>query len=395
VYSSGKLIAEYSNVTPTATPTTSYTTSDRLGSPRVITDATGQVKSRRDFMPFGENLNVGVGARNNLTHKYGSNEDNIRQKFTGYLKDNETNLDFAEARYYSNNHGRFTAVDPLLASGKSANPQTFNRYVYCLNNPVNCTDPTGLDGVWGYRDINGGTQLQFFESQSALDTFNNSQTGCENSICPNYTLYTGGNFFLWADRSVSYLGGDGKEFVFNFSVPDDREIDQGLWDGIAGSFQNRSFTGEQTTILTARMKNEQIIADTRKQLDDAIEKIEKRLDGNCESGEVTCLGVSIKSVKQAVGGIYALLDKAGKIVRSGRTVDLVRRAAEHKRDPILKKFEFSILHKTNDYATQRGLEQIVHQLKSPIYNKIRGISPTNPKRAEYLEAATKFLTNQK
>lgn len=75
-------------------------------------------------MPFGEDLPNGVGTRTE-TLKYNSNTDDIKQKFTGYLKDNETGLDFAEARMYENRHGRFTAVDPLLASGKSANPQTF------------------------------------------------------------------------------------------------------------------------------------------------------------------------------------------------------------------------------------------------------------------------------
>ena len=128
----GQLVAEYSTQTP-QNPTISYLTNDHLGSPRVVTDALGQVNSRRDFMPFGEEI-----ARAN----YGS--DSVRQKFTGYEKDTETGLDFAEARYYNNTHGRFTAVDPLLASGKSANPQSFNRYAYTMNNPTNLVDPSGL-----------------------------------------------------------------------------------------------------------------------------------------------------------------------------------------------------------------------------------------------------------
>ncbi len=45
---------------------------------------------------------------------------------------------------YENRHGRFTAVDPLLASGKSANPQTFNRFIYVGNNPLIYGDPDGL-----------------------------------------------------------------------------------------------------------------------------------------------------------------------------------------------------------------------------------------------------------
>lgn len=45
---------------------------------------------------------------------------------------------------YANEHARFTAVDASLTSGKSANPQTFNRFVYCLNNPLVLSDPGGL-----------------------------------------------------------------------------------------------------------------------------------------------------------------------------------------------------------------------------------------------------------
>ena len=144
VYSGGKLIAEYSTQT-VQNPTVAYTTTDHLGTPRVITDAGGNVKSRRDYMPFGEDSLVNVGGRASVAGY--SNPDNIRQKFTGYQKDNETSLDFAEARMYENRFGRFTAVDPLLASGKSANPQTFNRYVYTSNNPVDRVDVDGKDWV--------------------------------------------------------------------------------------------------------------------------------------------------------------------------------------------------------------------------------------------------------
>jgi len=138
----GKLVAEYSTQSPPPNPTTSYTMTDLLDSPRVITNSTGEVISRRDFKPFGEEINSDTSYRT-ANRKYGTT-DNIRQKFTGYQKDTETNLDFAEARMYQNRHARFTAVDPLLASGKSANPQTFNRYVYVMNSPLKNTDPTGL-----------------------------------------------------------------------------------------------------------------------------------------------------------------------------------------------------------------------------------------------------------
>ncbi len=144
----GKLAAEYSTATPTSNPTTNYTATDPLGSPRVITNKQGQIVSRRDFMPFGEEVAPDATYRK-AALKYGAN-DNIRQKFTGYQRDEETGLDFAEARYYNNSHGRFTAVDPLLASGKSANPQTFNRYAYTMNRPLILTDSTGLQAGQKY-----------------------------------------------------------------------------------------------------------------------------------------------------------------------------------------------------------------------------------------------------
>ena len=140
----GALAAEYSTATPTANPTTSYLTTDHLGTPRVITDSSGQVIARRDFMPFGEELGAGVGQRTeSLKYSY-AGSDNIRKRFTGYEKDDETGLDFAEARMYQNRHGRFTAPDPLLASARATDPQTFNRYIYTSNNPINYTDPSGL-----------------------------------------------------------------------------------------------------------------------------------------------------------------------------------------------------------------------------------------------------------
>lgn len=142
VYSAGgKLLAEYS--TQQGGNSTSYLTTDNLGSPRVITNAAGAIASRRDFMPFGEELLAGTANRA-ATDKFSNGIDNVRKRFTGYEKDAETGLDFAEARYYDNRYGRFTAVDPMLASGNSADAQSFNRYVYVSNNPVTATDPTGM-----------------------------------------------------------------------------------------------------------------------------------------------------------------------------------------------------------------------------------------------------------
>jgi RHS repeat-associated protein len=59
-------------------------------------------------------------------------------------RDIETGLDYFGARYYSSTQGRFTSPDPMAESARTANPRTFNRYSYTLNNPLRYVDPTGL-----------------------------------------------------------------------------------------------------------------------------------------------------------------------------------------------------------------------------------------------------------
>ncbi len=142
----GKMVAEYStNPAPASTARVSYLTNDHLGSPRVTSGADGKVFSRRDFMPFGEEITSVQTGQRSVNLNYGS--DSVRQKFTSYERDNESDLDFAQARFYNPKHGRFTTTDPLLASAKPAAPETWNRFAYVMNNPLKYIDPSGLCSV--------------------------------------------------------------------------------------------------------------------------------------------------------------------------------------------------------------------------------------------------------
>ena len=44
-------------------------------------------------------------------------------------------------RYYNLYQGRYLSVDPVM--GEEARPQTWNRYLYAVGNPLKWTDPTG------------------------------------------------------------------------------------------------------------------------------------------------------------------------------------------------------------------------------------------------------------
>jgi hypothetical protein len=50
-------------------------------------------------------------------------------------------------RQYSAVAGRFAQADPYRASGYVVDPQSWNRYAYARNNPVNRIDPLGLDDI--------------------------------------------------------------------------------------------------------------------------------------------------------------------------------------------------------------------------------------------------------
>ncbi|NOT60998.1 MAG: RHS repeat-associated core domain-containing protein [Acidobacteria bacterium] len=120
---------------------------DHLGSTRMEVGSTGSLATtrRHDYAPFGEELFGGQRG----TMGYGYTTAGSRQKFGTYERDDETGLDFAEARYFSSVQGRFTSPDSFIGSARRLVPQSWNRYSYVINNPLKYTDPTGLDWIRG------------------------------------------------------------------------------------------------------------------------------------------------------------------------------------------------------------------------------------------------------
>ena len=99
-------------------------------------------------LPFGEDLSTPQ-----RTTALGYVSDNTRQRFTGYEKDQESGLDYAGARYYSNQHGRFTSVDPIkMKRDRVIDPQRINLYAYVRNNPFKFVDKTGEDLILANRN---------------------------------------------------------------------------------------------------------------------------------------------------------------------------------------------------------------------------------------------------
>jgi len=107
-----------------------YYHQDLLGSTIALTDEGGSVVTRYNYSPFGRTMTLG---------------EDVPQpfRFTGREYDAETDFYYYRARYYSPQMKRFISQDPLRFGAGDV-----NWYAYVGGNPVNFTDPLGLE-VWG------------------------------------------------------------------------------------------------------------------------------------------------------------------------------------------------------------------------------------------------------
>lgn len=55
---------------------------------------------------------------------------------------------YADQRYYASTYGRFNTADPSTASAGPSDPVSWNRYSYTGGDPINRSDPQGLDWIY-------------------------------------------------------------------------------------------------------------------------------------------------------------------------------------------------------------------------------------------------------
>jgi RHS repeat-associated protein len=94
--------------------------------------------------------------------------------------DAETETDHAQFRQYSNEQGHFMSPDPYGGSYDLSNPQSMNRYVYALNNPLSAVDPSGLDCVWQNED--GSTGFSRGDCSNTGPGANGTYINCDGCV---------------------------------------------------------------------------------------------------------------------------------------------------------------------------------------------------------------------
>ncbi|MFA4873694.1 MAG: RHS repeat-associated core domain-containing protein, partial [Patescibacteria group bacterium] len=128
--------------------TLQYLHTDHLTGSNVATNSTGGMVQLLDYYPYGSMR---------IDWKYGSFDE--QRKFTGHEFDRDTNLTYANARYYKQSIGRFLSQDTLfldlgdelkvlvaydrIHSKILRDPQQLNSYSYARNNPLKYVDKGG------------------------------------------------------------------------------------------------------------------------------------------------------------------------------------------------------------------------------------------------------------
>jgi len=115
-----------------------YRHADWLGSERLASTVNRGVQYGGAYAPFGESY-----AETGTTDR----------SFTGQTQDVGSGLYDFTFRQYSAAEGRWLVPDPAgQAAVDITNPQTWNRYAYLANNPLNAIDPLGLYDECGIVD---------------------------------------------------------------------------------------------------------------------------------------------------------------------------------------------------------------------------------------------------
>jgi RHS repeat-associated protein len=113
-----------------------YLHDDDLTSIVVVSDDAGSAIGAYSYEPFG--------ARTVAWQATGSSAAlaEVHRGFTGHEHDDEVGLINMRGRMFDPATGRFLTADPYVPQPLSS--QSYNRYSYGLNNPINRTDPSGF-----------------------------------------------------------------------------------------------------------------------------------------------------------------------------------------------------------------------------------------------------------
>ena len=139
---------------------------DWLGTERMRTTYSGGVEGSFTSLPFGDGLATVSGSDTDANH------------YATLDHDYESDTEHAQFRQYSSAQGRWLSPDPYSGSYDFSNPQSFDRYVYVMNNPLGLSDPSGKECVWDDGSYDAADEDPYDNLSGEDDADTGTPEGC-------------------------------------------------------------------------------------------------------------------------------------------------------------------------------------------------------------------------
>jgi RHS repeat-associated protein len=215
VSSPGGLCAMY--VEENGSGTFYFIHTDHLGSITAVSNANGNVIARQNFDAWGRRRKVqdysylpqNTSSTDNGLNNNGTLPQWLYRGYTGHEHLDEFALINMNARLYDPVVGMFLSPDNYIQA--PGNTQNYNRYAYCLNNPLKYTDPSGNIT---YAAIVGFIRGFFSTGQGLNARFNAGFDESEKTIFNSLKLTAG---LFTTDYAISGGGRRISELVSRFT----------------------------------------------------------------------------------------------------------------------------------------------------------------------------------
>jgi RHS repeat-associated protein len=332
-----------------------------------LLDANGQAFAAYRYDAWGNPLGAGNVAKGIWAQQTGLITSGLAAKiaqaqvlrYATYCYDSESGLYYLSCRHYD------PATKQFLSKDLSRNDGEQSAYQYCGGNPVGNVDPNGY-GFWG--SLWGAVKKAFGIARTAssfMDKLN------PMTIYNKAVLHGAG----WvAGKVITHIPGL-KETVDmageSSQIYADKYWRTGRWT-------------DKLASMGAGLWSKENCGDT------AVNLVILAVGGGAARA-----GAAEATLPK--GGVYSLRNAEDAVVRTGRTGDLLAREGQLNADRVLRQFRFKVEYRTDVYAEQRGLEDVLYNLHPEAqaanggYNMIGAISPSNPNIGGYQSAASDFL----
>ena len=231
----GDGVAAIYRITGTTTPGTMYYIhKDNLGSFDKVTNSSGAVVDSYSFDAWGNRRSTTDWTASETTTT--TNNHLFSRGFTGHEHLDAFGLINMNGRCYDPLLGRILSPDPELQD--PSNIQNYNRYSYCLNNPLKYTDPSGYSFF--------GNIGAFFSSFSF--SWGSGSIGSGNVDDGSLNKYIGGILHYG-----NFMNGTGQTSTELFPSPEEEEICNNGGSGGGGGDDN-SNTNVNTDCTDAKDK---------------------------------------------------------------------------------------------------------------------------------------------